>query len=124
LFDIFVYFSVFVYYILWIDFFIFVQCNSLALQSLFAEMICFCMVTIFYPILLSLFVCLFVCLFALWCLMQLPTIFRLYRSGHFYWWRTGRKPPTCLKSLEKTILSWTTCVWSFCHYLDNKICLN
>jgi hypothetical protein len=36
-----VYFSVFVYYILWIDFFIFVQCNSLALQNLLAEMILF-----------------------------------------------------------------------------------
>ena len=27
--------------------------------------------------------------------------------------------------MEKTILlSWKTCVWSFCHYLDIKICLN
>ena len=26
--------------------------------------------------------------------------------------------------MEKTILSWKTCVWSICHYLDNKICLN
>jgi hypothetical protein len=26
--------------------------------------------------------------------------------------------------MEKSILSWKTCVWSFCHYLDNKICLN
>ena len=25
--------------------------------------------------------------------------------------------------MEKTILSWKTCVWSFCHYLDNKIWL-
>jgi len=23
-----------------------------------------------------------------------------------------------------SILSWKTCVWSFCHYLDSKICLN
>jgi hypothetical protein len=29
-----------------------------------------------------------------------------------------------LRFTEKTILSWKTCVWSFCHYLDNKICLN
>ena len=48
-------------------------------------------------------VCLFVCLFVLWCLTQLPTIFRLYRSGHFYWWRTRRKPPTCLKPLTNLI---------------------
>ena len=26
--------------------------------------------------------------------------------------------------MEKTIQSWKTCVWSFCLYLDNKICLN
>ena len=26
--------------------------------------------------------------------------------------------------MEKTILRWKTCVWSFCHYLDNRICLN
>ena len=26
--------------------------------------------------------------------------------------------------MEKTIQSCKTCVGSFCHYLDNKICLN
>jgi hypothetical protein len=33
-------------------------------------------------------------------------------------------PPSPLWKLNGPSLSWKTCVWSFCHYLDNKICLN
>jgi hypothetical protein len=81
-------------------------CLFVCLYLLYDTYVClcvciYCMIHMFVCV----FVCVFVCMFVWWCLSQLLAIFKLYRGGQFYCWRTPEDPE---KTIDKSLTNFIT----------------